>query len=76
MTMGLEVGFPQGGNLLSDSNLEEMYRPFFVINREFFRNVRNGIAFLQNQQQMRLNKFDEIYRYLSVLPFKNKKDQS
>ncbi|KAG8293351.1 hypothetical protein J6590_018760 [Homalodisca vitripennis] len=66
MSMGLEVGFPTGGTLLSDENLEDTYREMFIINRDFFQNIKYGINFFQKQQQLRLKKFDEFYRWIDA----------
>ncbi|XP_054286283.1 endothelin-converting enzyme 2-like [Macrosteles quadrilineatus] len=66
MSMVVEVGLPTGGTFLSDTNLEEVYRQLFVINRDFFQNVKYGIAYLQKQQQLRLSKFDGIYRWVDA----------
>uniref|UniRef100_A0A1B6L0T8 Endothelin-converting enzyme 1 n=1 Tax=Graphocephala atropunctata TaxID=36148 RepID=A0A1B6L0T8_9HEMI len=66
MEMGLEVGFPTGGLMLSDHNLEDMYRQMYIINRDFFQNIKYGINFLQKQQQLRLKKFDGFYRWMDA----------
>lgn len=65
--MSLEVGFPRGGTLLRDQNLEDVYRQMSIINRDFFRNVQSCIRYLQKQQQFRLNKYDEIFRYAHAI---------
>jgi len=67
MSMVVEVGLPTGGTFLSDTNLEDVYRTLFVINRDFFQNVKYGISYLQKQQQLRLSKFDGIYRWVDAV---------